>query len=263
MATIHEAEIDAALRAVRDAVIGQPDYGTFVAHHARYRSDVRRIVRHHRGGPILELGSVPCHLTLLLKQLGYPCIGVDLAPERCADRILSAGLDVRRCDIETEPLPFASASFELVLFSEVFEHLRIDPLFTLSEINRVLRAGGVLLLSTPNLYAAQRIGKFLLGRGFNDPLAEFMKLRLIGHMGHVREYTSAEMRRLLAFGGFAIESLRYDHYHYPASRRGRAARALFAVLPERFRSFQVIAAIKTDEGPGFAPLGRGAERRVE
>ena len=33
-------------------------------------------------GRVLEVGSVPCHFTLLLKRLGYDVAGTDLAPER-------------------------------------------------------------------------------------------------------------------------------------------------------------------------------------
>jgi len=213
-----------------------------------------RIGEHYREGAILEIGAFPYPLTMVLKRLGYPCTGVDLAPERYRDRIEREGLDVRRCDIEREPLPFASGSFDLAVFNEVLEHLRVDPLFVLSEISRVMRPGGTWRLPTPNRDAIQRIVKFLLGHGFNDPLAEFDKLRRVGHMGHIREYSAAEVARFLGFAGFRTRSLGYEHYHYPPTRRGLATRVLFAILPRRFRSFQIAVAVKTGPGPGLSPL---------
>ncbi len=111
----------------------------------------------HTGGDILELGSAPCHLTAVLKLSGYNVIGIDLEPARAQFIIDRFGLDVRQCDIERQPLPFDNERFDCVVFAEVFEHLRIDPLFVLSEINRVMRMGGRLFFTTPNLYSAQRL----------------------------------------------------------------------------------------------------------
>lgn len=252
------AQIDAALKAVQDSVRGATDYWDFIAHRKRYRSDALRIGEHRaaegRGTPLLEVGAFPYHLTVLLRHLGYPAVAVDLQPERLAERIRQHGLDVRRCDIERQPLPFPSGTFELVVCNEVLEHLRYDPLFTLSEINRVMRPGATLLLTTPNLYAAQRIAKFLLGRGFNDPLAEFAKLRGVGHMGHIREYSAREVRRLLGYAGFAVHGLEFEHYHYPPGKRGLATRLVFAMLPRCLRSFQIVVATKQRPGPGLSPL---------
>ncbi len=251
---LSQVEVNAALNAVENSVRGSPDHGDFIAHRNRYQCDLFRIAEHYQEGAILEIGAFPYHLTMSLHKLAYPCIGVDLTPERAANRIQQEGLDVRKCDIEKEPLPFPSESVDLIVFNEVLEHLRVDPLFTLSEINRVMRPSGTLLLTTPNLYAIQRIVKLILGRGFNDPLSEFMKLRRIGHMGHIREYSATEVQRFLGFAGFQVKNLSFEHYYFPRTKRGMAARLLFGILPRRFRSFQVVAASKIRPSPHLTPL---------
>lgn len=229
-------------------------YPYYLTHRARYRSDAVRVLEAAGDGPVLEVGSMPCHATALLALCGVPVIGVDLDPARAQALIDAFSLDVRRCDIEREPLPFPDASFATVLFAETFEHLRIDPQFVLSELNRVLTPGGTLLLTTPNLYSAQNIARFLAGRGITDGLSEFSKLRQLGHMGHVREYAHAEVRRFLEFSGFAVERVEFAHYHYRPGKRGMLARVVFAVLPRGFRSFQVITARKVRPGPALSPL---------
>ena len=74
-------------------------------------------------------------------------VGVDLEPERIRQFVEQLGLDVRPCDIERAALPFGDDSFACAMLCETFEHLRIDPAFVLSELNRVMRPGAALLPS--------------------------------------------------------------------------------------------------------------------
>jgi 2-polyprenyl-3-methyl-5-hydroxy-6-metoxy-1,4-benzoquinol methylase len=153
---------------------------------------------------VLEVGSVPGHLTILLRQLGYAVQGVDLAPERLAALWQKYDLSVARVDVETQPLPFAAGAFDLVLCNEVLEHLRVNPLYALREMARVLRPGGRLLLSTPNITLLDRL-KFLLGRSYQgDPVTEFQKLEWLGHMGHIRLYERREVVAMLRAAGLTV-----------------------------------------------------------
>jgi SAM-dependent methyltransferase len=248
------SDVDLALADVDTFVRGGTGYADFIRHRNRYRHDAQSVQSLYRGGSLLEIGGAPFYLTAVLAQLGLPVTSVDLAPARGAAIIERYGLQVVSGDIEREPLPFADGSQQCVVFNEVLEHLRVDPLFTLSQINRVLADDGVLMLTTPNLYAAQQIARYLTGRGLGDPLAEFMKLRTLGHMGHIREYSHAEVLRLLDYSGFAVVSAAFNHYHYPKGKRGTLARLVFTVLPKRFRTFQVVVARKRGPGPRLAPL---------
>lgn len=247
-------DVDRILDEIGNFIRPRGGYADFLRHRNRYASDAEIVATFYEKGDILEIGSVPCHLTAALTMLGYPCIGVDLAPERCRGIIDRYGLTVEQCNIEREPLPFPERTFRYVLFNEVIEHLRVDPLFALSQINRVLADDGVLMLTTPNLYAIQQIARFATGRGFGDPLLEFAKLRTIGHMGHIREYSHAEIRRFLRFSNFAVENVSYKHYYYPKTKRGMLAYVLFRVLPARFRSYQVVLAKKIGPAVALAPL---------
>ena len=70
------------------------------------------------------------------------------------------------------PLPYPAASFDSVISFQVIEHIEDDALF-LSEIYRVLRPGGIALLTTPNRLQS-----------------------LSRNPWHVREYTAEELSRL-------------------------------------------------------------------
>lgn len=224
------------------------------AHERRYRMDLAIVQRLAPRGTVLEVGAAPCQMTALLRLHGHRVAGVDVDPARVADFIAEFGLDVRRCDFERQPLPFADASVACALLCETFEHLRIDPAFVLSEINRVLELGAPLLLTTPNVYSLPSLGRFLLGRSVADPATEFGKLRTLGHMGHVREYSAREVARFLGASGFAVQSLTYRSDGIPRGLKRRLLHAAYRVLPARWRREIVIVAVKVREGPRLEPL---------
>ena len=223
-------------------------------HERRYLADLSMIARLAPTGTVLEIGAAPCHMTALLKLHGYRTVGVDIDPDRVGDLIERFGLDVRRCDIERSPLPFADESFACAMLCETFEHLRIDPAFVLSEINRVLEPGGALLLTTPNVYSLPSFGRYLLGRSIADPVQEFGKLRGVGHMGHVREYSANEVARFLKVSGFGVQGLDYRSHRHLRSRRGKLLDVAYRIAPRRFRREIVVVARKVAPGPRLAPL---------
>jgi SAM-dependent methyltransferase len=162
---------------------------------------------------IAEFGSVPLLLTASLASLGYSITGIDIAPDRFSRSIDDLGLKVVKRDIETEALPFPDEEFDVVLFNELFEHLRINPIFTMREVHRILTPGGRLFLSTPNLRSLAGLANFLLrNRCYSceaDPYDEFSKLENLGHMGHVREYTTREIVEFLGRIGFEVREIVY------------------------------------------------------
>jgi len=200
-------------------------------HRARYISDVETVAEHYRDGEILEIASGPCHLTAVLVTLGYRVVGVDLAPERFRSFIKDNGLKVVRCDIERDPLPFEDGSFRLVLFNEIFEHLRIDPIHAMRELHRVLHADGTLILTTPNLYYLRRVVSFLRGRGICLPYTEFEKIHTLGHMGHVREYARREVTDFLTRVGLRVRSTRYRCYEHSKDAKGLLERLAVSLFP--------------------------------
>ena len=199
---------------------------------------------HYSSGKILEIGSAPYHLTFILKELGYEVVGMDIAPERFSTFVSNTNLNILKLDIEKEKFPIEDNAFKLIYFSEVFEHLRIDPIGTLKEINRVLAPEGVMILTTPNLYSFENIVKFMLGRGYDNPYKEFNKLHTIGHMGHVRLYSVNQMKTFLINCGFEIVEVKLKSFT-PIDRPIRVlTNFVYLTLPP-LRKIQMLVAKKS------------------
>jgi SAM-dependent methyltransferase len=201
----------------------------FTAMRSSYVDDLVRIEGLYRDGPLLEIGGFPFCFSMCLKKLGIELVTVDLAPQRAQELIRDYSLRVAKCDIEREPLPFRDKSVAAITLCATLEHLRVDPLFALEEMRRVLQPEGFLYLTSPNLYRFGNILSFALGRGLAfDPIREYGKLRTVGHMGHVREYTASEIHKFLAAAGFG--SIEVATRATP-SRRGKFVDVAYRLLP--------------------------------
>lgn len=189
---------------------------------------------------VLDVGCSPPVLLVALKNRGCRVCGVDLDPSRFQSAIDASGLDVHAVDIESSPLPFGQKQFDVVVFNEIFEHLRIDLIHTLSELFRVTRPGGRLFLSTPNLRSLYGYANlFLRDRSAScspDLYEQYAKLDTVGHMGHVREYTRGEVKEFLTRIGFEVETVVLRGMNGP-----RWTRPLFHLLPRLRPFFSVIA----------------------
>jgi SAM-dependent methyltransferase len=102
-----------------------------------------------REAPILEAGCGMGQIVYFLRQAGYQAIGIDYAPEaitptrrRYPDLPLYVG--------DVHHLPFASDSLGGYLSFGVVEHFEQGPTQALAEAYRILRPGGVLVLTVPH-----------------------------------------------------------------------------------------------------------------
>jgi len=107
---------------------------------------------------------------------------------------------VDRFDLE-ESFPYSDETFEVVIFTEVLEHLSVDPMHVLSEINRITKIGGSILLSTPNCASAKSIARILRG---GNPNCYPVYTKQPSRDRHNREYTPWEVRQLLTACGYEV-----------------------------------------------------------
>jgi SAM-dependent methyltransferase len=111
-------------------------------------------------------------------------------------------------DAERDRFPYRDRTFELVVASEIIEHMIYDPMHTLVEAQRVLIEGGHLVVSTPNSASYGILAKVLDGKT-NPKIFPQYKRPDKGQpeVGHVHEYTAHELGLTIQAAGFEIERL--------------------------------------------------------
>ena len=121
-------------------------------------------------------------------------------------------------DVGKTGLPYPENHFDAVILSEVLEHLSFNPLPVLQEINRTLKKGGILYITTPNqVRKANRIN-MLFGHSIRNDISDSV-IQLDGEKKticgiHWREYTLLELMQLLEITGFTIST----HYFFPMTK---------------------------------------------
>lgn len=226
-------------------------WGPYHRHRHEMRYDiVASAVRRHLpgGGRVLDVGCGSMNVADRLRDLGAHYVGVDYGEPHITyaarkyarhEGPLRAGF--ARCRAEALPLP--EATVDVVVFSEVIEHL-MRPELAVWEIARVLRPGGVLVLTTNNASEVPLVSPL------RQPLAWLEKIvgadvpPLISHRAWVwpqkvdtallpegsgdvyvphTHHIPAETRRLLGAAG--METIRWSSFEFPPPH-SRTARAL-------------------------------------
>jgi SAM-dependent methyltransferase len=164
-------------------------------------------------GRVLELGCYMQITPLLERLCGYREVrGAYYGPPGKIDHKIMQFPDgdfeceVDHFDAERDRFPYPDEHFDLVIAGEIIEHMTRDPMHLLLESRRVLRDGGSLLITTPNVGSITSVAKTLDGR--DNPQIFFLYGRPNGdepaEIGHVREYTAHELGEIVKAAGFEV-----------------------------------------------------------
>jgi 2-polyprenyl-3-methyl-5-hydroxy-6-metoxy-1,4-benzoquinol methylase len=118
-------------------------------------------------------------------------------------------------DIWKTGLPYPDNHFDAVIFSEVIEHLNMNPLPVLQEINRILKPDGILYITTPNQVNLFNRIIILLGGSIRNSIStsktqiDQSQKTICGI--HWREYTLKELVEILEITGFSIKKYSFSN----------------------------------------------------
>ena len=174
-------------------------------------------LRHLPPGKLLDVGYSEGGFADYLSKNGWECTGLDLNAHS-HPRIKSI-----ECDLN-ERFPVESEAFDVVTAGEVIEHMLDEGAF-LDECHRVLKKGGTLVVTTPNLaYSLNRL-RVLFGK---TPLFVYAPY-------HYHFHTRRTLVRLMEEHRFRVEKVLASHVLY--SRRRHFTGKVFEVLGDIFPTF--------------------------
>jgi len=150
---------------------------------------------------ILDVGNAPGHVGIGFTLMGHQVRGLNLNANwrnTYPNQEWFERFNVVETDIESTSIPFDDNSFDGALFTEVLEHVGIThPRNIIQEISRVLKPGGVVIFSTPNVCNISNLYALLRGKNiFWAPEIFYGSLDR-----HNREYTPNEVMQLMSDSG--------------------------------------------------------------
>ena len=193
---------------------------------ARHAAMLRFIQRHRPGrGRLFEVGAGAGFFLKAAERAGWTVAGIEISMEGVEFATTRLGLDVRRESAEDVSVP--ASSVDVAVMFDVIEHL-LDPVAALRRVRDVLRPGGLLVVSTPNLNALTR-------------LALGSEWAVLSPAEHLYNFSAATLGRLLTRAGFegvaferhydgvgVDETMNPRYTHAPESVRNRVYRACLA-----------------------------------
>lgn len=197
---------------------------------------------------VLDVGESVCTRLLaesLARSMGArACVHtIDMRPDRTQPHLGPASRNFQ-VDLNSAAAPLRSdiPRADLILFSEVLEHLHVAPQHVLRALRALMNPGAVLILQTPNALALHKRVAMLMGRHPYERIREDASCP-----GHVREHTLEELRDYARESGLRItHQIRASYFDYryrldPKTHRhqrtpnGALANAVYAWVPAPLR----------------------------
>jgi methionine biosynthesis protein MetW len=166
-----------------------PKVGERVEIASRY---VRRCKR------LLDVGCGDGVIAHFLKRKVFKIYGIDNS-EQNLEKAKKRGVFTVYVDLDKEKIPFKDSYFDVVTCLDVIEHIR-NPVNLMKEIYRVLKKGGRLILSAPNIRFSDHLITLVLKGRF--PITSEDKTAYDG--GHIHYFTFSDLKNISIMVGFRI-----------------------------------------------------------
>jgi O-antigen biosynthesis protein len=151
-------------------------------------------------GSILDVGCGDGASLMYLKESGARRVaGIEIHPAQAEAGRLK-GLEIHELNVEKDTLPFQENEFDVVILGDVLEHL-YDPWLTLKKIRALLKPGGTVLISVPNVKHYHVLADLLFRDRWRYAEAGILDVT------HVRFFTLSEAKALVLDAGLLIDRI--------------------------------------------------------
>lgn len=211
------SSIDKKLMDVIDLTVLEAEEKYFKAHFSRYLRMLQLLCKSEiTFNNFLDIGPSFGHFSWLISNY-FHCKGYTLDIKNTAHievskMLIKGGFKCKFGNVLEIGIPYDNEQFDLVIFTEVLEHIPQSSVSILSEIHRVLKRGGHLFITTLNaLRVPVRIG-CLLGRNPFPPFEDYQNLEK-AYLRHWREYTLSECVTLAEKTSFKVYKQGYINFY--------------------------------------------------
>lgn len=150
-----------------------------------------------RGKRVLDLGCMGGQISKLIKDQNNEVYGVEVNA-KAAELAEKRGIRVKVFDLN-DGIPFEDGFFDVVNAGEIVEHL-YDTKYLFEEIARVLKPGGLLLFSVPNLNSLSNRLSVLTG-GYLSLMGAYPDDH---YGGHIRVFNLSKVEEICSQTGFKV-----------------------------------------------------------
>ena len=216
-----------------------------------------------RNSSVLDFGAGPCDKTAMFSQIGMDVTAFDTLQDAWhklddnRQKILdfSDKMGIKYClPTETDPLPFLSQQYDVLMSHDVMEHLHSSPRVLLNKLLECVKPGGILAITVPNAANLRKRIHLMMGKTNYNKFDYFYWYPGMWN-GHVREYVRNDLFLLNEYLG--LELLELDTYNLQLDVLPAYARKPFAAFATLFPgvrdSWMLVARKPENWTPKYAP----------
>lgn len=229
-----------------------------------------------QGQRLLDIGAHWLHQAVLYAQDGFKVTAADFPITFHYDSVksLSKAYDIALFpyhDLSNlyEFKQFADNSFDVILFTEIIEHITFNPIAMWKGLYRILAPQGKIIVTTPNYYfyksRAWDLKRLLTRMGGGLPVHEILNVNTYGH--HWKEFSAREIKTYftLLSPDFLVSRLQYVNFPLRANispRPSSKLQELFAIFLKH-NIFVEITLTAKNKGIAINPSWWGHEEETQ
>lgn len=151
---------------------------------------------------VLDIGSHYLHSSMILANLDFNVDGMDVSEFWKMEFVKSRGERYGIHPVVEDDLSGMSAfehvtdKYDLVVFTEIMEHITFNPIMFWKRIYQILKPGGKIYLSTPNAFAlpnyVRNLKNLLFMKSIGITVEDILSKVTYGH--HWKEYSAQEIK---------------------------------------------------------------------
>jgi 2-polyprenyl-3-methyl-5-hydroxy-6-metoxy-1,4-benzoquinol methylase len=189
-------------------------------HERRLARTIQVLLDQKPEGKLLEVASgglVPIVLQELVPNLEVHITELDEKKSSVEDKTIEYGGKTRevksyKLDLEKHNIKCEAETYDYIICTEVIEHMEIDPMAMLVQLNKVMKSGGTLILTTPNAVSSLSITKMVNGV---EPYFYMQYQKSAEYHRHNYEYSIRSLVSVLKSAGFDGKAWTEDTFEEP------------------------------------------------